>query len=180
MNHIKKSVKHLIWQLINLSLDIIPINLLKVRILKSIFKFKIGSGSSLHFGLRFYRLGNIEIGKNTVINRHCTLDNRGNIIIGSGVSISRFVSIYTAGHSHDGLFSLKISDITIGDNAVIYSHSIICPGVNIGEGSIVYPGSVVTRGIYCAGSVLSGNPAKVIKIIEVNNRSHLYPYLYAM
>jgi acetyltransferase-like isoleucine patch superfamily enzyme len=177
---IKKNIKHLIWQIVNLSLDYIPINSLKVKILNSILKFNINRGSSLHFGLRFYRVGNIEIGENTVINRCCTLDNRGKIKIGSGVSISRFVSIYTSGHFHDESFDLKTEGVEIGDSSVIYSHVIICPGVKLGEGVIVYPGSVVSRGVYGDGSVLSGNPVRVIKIIQVKKRSHSYPHLYAM
>jgi acetyltransferase-like isoleucine patch superfamily enzyme len=53
-------------------------------------------------------------------------------------------------------------DVTIGNHVWIASHSIILKGVNIGENSVVAAGAVVTNS--CPpGSILAGNPARVIK-----------------
>lgn len=50
----------------------------------------------------------------------------------------------------------------IGQNCFIGGHSIILPGVTIGDNCVVAAGSVVTRDVP-AGSVVGGNPAKVIR-----------------
>ncbi len=178
---ILKSVKHFLWNIVNISLDCIPTNEIKVFVLKNIFQFEIGRFSSIHIGLRFYRLGNFSVGDYSVINRGFTLDNRGSVSIGKGVSISRYVTFYTAGHRNDSEFKMWVDHIKVSDNCVIYSNSIILPGVILSEGCIVYPGSVVYKGIYPKGSVLSGNPAIIIKTNTRNVvRSHYYPHLYAM
>jgi len=53
-------------------------------------------------------------------------------------------------------------DVTISNHVWIASHSIILKGVNIGENSVVAAGAVVTSS--CPpGSILAGNPARVIK-----------------
>lgn len=51
--------------------------------------------------------------------------------------------------------------ITVGDDSFIGVRAIILPGVNIGRDCIVGAGSVVTTSVP-DGSVVAGNPAKVI------------------
>ncbi len=53
--------------------------------------------------------------------------------------------------------------IEIGNNVWIGWNCTILKGVNIGSNSIVAAGSVVLAGKYPQGSLLAGNPAKVIK-----------------
>jgi len=52
--------------------------------------------------------------------------------------------------------------ISIGDNVFIGMGACILPGVTIGDGCIVAAYAVVTKDVP-AGSVVGGNPAKVIK-----------------
>ncbi|WP_105213413.1 acyltransferase [Pseudoalteromonas sp. T1lg22] len=86
--------------------------------------------------------------------------------IGDDVTITAGVRIIT----HDGstfLFRQKhpkidvMGPVTIGNNTFIGMNSIIMPGVKIGDNCIVGAMSVVTRSVP-SGSVIAGNPAKVI------------------
>lgn len=55
--------------------------------------------------------------------------------------------------------------VELGDDIWFGANCTILPGVKIGSGSIVAAGAVVTRGDYPAGSILAGNPAKVVKTV---------------
>jgi acetyltransferase-like isoleucine patch superfamily enzyme len=50
----------------------------------------------------------------------------------------------------------------VGRNCFIGGQSLILPGVEIGDGCVVGAGSVVTRDVP-AGSVVAGNPAKILR-----------------
>ncbi len=59
--------------------------------------------------------------------------------------------------------------MTIGNDCWIGGHVTILPGVAIGDGCTIGAGSVVTRDIP-SGSVVVGNPARVIRKIEEPSR----------
>jgi len=59
----------------------------------------------------------------------------------------------------------RLDRIVIEEECFIGDSAIILPGVTIGRGSIVGAGSVVTRSVP-AGSVVAGNPAKVMTTVE--------------
>lgn len=54
------------------------------------------------------------------------------------------------------------ADTFIGERCFIGAHAIILPGIRVGDGSIVGTGSVVTRDVP-PGSIVAGNPAKIIR-----------------
>jgi acetyltransferase-like isoleucine patch superfamily enzyme len=143
--------------------------------------FKLGAGSSIGMGLRFYKTGRVSIGLRSVVNRDCLLDNRDHITIGSDVSIARNVHIYTAGHDPDSpFFEMITSSVIIEDHAVVFARCTIMPGVRIGRGAVVYGGSVVTRDVP-AGTIVGGNPAKPLRMRHAEPLYRLdYPYPLAM
>lgn len=53
----------------------------------------------------------------------------------------------------------------IGDNVIIYPHSIIIGGIKIGNNAIIGAGAVVTKDVP-DNAIVAGNPAKVIKMRE--------------
>lgn len=67
--------------------------------------------------------------------------------------------------THDMPRRIK-TDTRIGKNCFIGARSIILPGVVIGDSCIVGAGSVVTKNID-SGSVVAGNPARVIKSNQI-------------
>ena len=121
--------------------------------------FEVHSGATLQGNVRFFHLGNLQVGKNSVINRGVYLDNRCGIEIGDYVSIAHDVKIYSLGHEiHDDLFSVKGCKVIIEDYVVIFAGAMIMPGVQIGKGAVVMAGAVVTRDVP-AFRIVGGNPA---------------------
>lgn len=59
----------------------------------------------------------------------------------------------------------KMAPIRIGKNVFIGARSIILKGVNIGDGAVVAAGSVVVSDV-AAGTLVAGNPAKLVKHYE--------------
>ena len=113
---------------------------------------------------------NIKIGKNVFINTCCRFQDQGGIEIGDGSLIGHNTTIATLNHDFNPLKrqNLTPSRVKIGKNVWIGSDCTILPGVEIGDGAIIGAGSVVTKSIP-ANTIAVGNPARVIKEIEVNN-----------
>ncbi len=135
--------------------------------LRNIFLFfcgiKVPFSSVIHRKCKFFHIGKIVIGQNSVINFGCYLDNRRGITIGNNTAIAHDTKIYTLGHNIDSAFlETKGAPVKIGDNCFIFSNVLIMPGVTIGDGAIILPGSVVTKDVP-EFSVFGGNPAKFIK-----------------
>src|SRR3972149_4762351 len=109
---------------------------------------KIGKGSRIHIGARFFYPANIRIGEGSIIGDNVFLDGRAKLIIGNHVDIASQVMIYNSEHdinSED--FHAIISPVEIGDFVFIGPKAIILPGVKIGKGVIVAAGAVVTKDV---------------------------------
>lgn len=130
---------------------------------------------------------NIKVGKNTRILT--SISNFGsepylikigdNCTVTSGVKfITHDASIETAlnykkiARVRGELKFEKMGSIKIGDNCMIGVNSIILPGVTIGDNCVVAAGSVVTANVP-SGSVVGGNPAKIISDIETYSKKAL-------
>ncbi len=87
--------------------------------------------------------------------------------IGEGCMLANDIDIRT-GDSHsilDAGTGRRVNfaeDVSIGNSVWIAAHVIILKGVTIGENSVVAAGAVVT-GSCEPGSLLAGNPARVIR-----------------
>ena len=113
---------------------------------------------------------NIKVGENVFINSCCRFQDQGGIEIGNGSLIGHNTTIATLNHDFNPAKrqNLTPSPVKIGKNVWIGSDCTILPGVEIGDGAIIGAGSVVTKSIP-ANTIAVGNPARVIKRIEVNN-----------
>lgn len=111
---------------------------------------------------------NITVGENVFINACCKFQDQGGITIGNNCLIGHNVTIATLNHDFDPAKRANINpnSVTIGDNVWIASDSTILPGIKIGDGAIVGAGSVVTKDVE-KNTIVAGNPARVIKKIEV-------------
>jgi len=123
---------------------------------------KIGKGSTVHVGCRFFSLRNLRIGEDTIIGYRTFLDGRDRLIIGSHVDIASEVMIYNSEHNIDSQdFSAKKEPVEIKDYVFIGPRAIILPGVSIGRGAVVAAGAVVTKNVPDF-AIVGGVPAKVI------------------
>lgn len=137
---------------------------------------KIGKGSSIHMGARFYNPHNIKIGKDTIVGEFSVLDGRAKLSIGDHVDIATEVMIYNSQHDiNEEDFSdpekVELGEVTIGDYVFIGPRAIILPGVNIGKGGVIAAGAVVTKDV-SEYEVVGGVPAQ--KIGERKNKDLHY------
>ena len=113
----------------------------------------------------------MHIGKNAKISRHAHLDfstNPKGIYIGDNTMVVGNVTILAHDHVRNLIVNTKI-----GNNCFLGVYSVIMPGVTIGDGAIIAAGAVVTKDVP-SGSIVVGNPAKVIKSnIIVNDKGQI-------
>lgn len=111
----------------------------------------------MQIGEGTYIFSNVEIGGNgrdpIRIGKHCVLT--GCVILGHDASVSWMM----------GIKESAVKPVVIEDNCFIGFHAIVLMGVTVGKGSIVGAGAVVTKDVP-PGSVVAGNPARVITTVE--------------
>ena len=116
----------------------------------------------------------ITMGDDIWIGYFTLIDGSGGLTIGSKVSISSGVHIYTHDSTefrqHDLVKDpingthIKRAPVVIGNNVQIGANSIIAPGVTIGDNVVIGALSYVNKDIP-SNSVAVGAPCKVIKTI---------------
>lgn len=173
-------IKFFVVEFLNITYQFIPNPLRNLYLF--LYGIKInGINSSIHRKCKFFHIGKMKVGKNSVINFGCYLDNRRGIYIGDNVGIAHNTKIYTLGHNIDSpKFETKGGPVTIEDNVFIFSNSLIMPGITIHEGAIVLAGSVVVKDVP-PYSVVGGNPAKTIRqrSKEISYKQN-YSYWFAL
>ena len=123
---------------------------------------KIGAGSAIHTGARFYDPSNITVGEDSILGEGIVLDGRDSLRIGNHVDIASEVLIYNSHHDiHSDDFHAVSGKVTIGDYVFIGPRAIILPGVTLHKGSVVGAGAVVTKDVP-EFTIVGGVPAKVI------------------
>lgn len=124
----------------------------------------------------------MTIGRQCWIGEYTHITCINKLTIGDGLLTGRFVLISDNNHGssfceeeqrqrpQDRPLSSK-GPITIGNNVWIGDKATILGDVTIGDGSIIAANAVVTKDVP-AYSVVVGNPARVIKQIEITNDSN--------
>lgn len=100
------------------------------------------------------------------------------VSIGDNVTISYNVWFNTHDDSVEAYYKkdvLIVGRISIGDDCFIGVGSILLPGVTLANKCIVGAGSVVTKSFLEEGSVIAGNPARLIcKVDELYKKNERY------
>lgn len=154
--------KFLLVEFLNITYQLVP-NPFRNYYLRMYGIKILGGKSCIHRKCKFFHVGKIIVGKESVINFGCYLDNRRGIYIGNNVGLAHNTKIYTLGHDlNDPKFGSKGSPVHIEDNVFIFSNAMVMPGVTVGEGAIVLAGSVVTKDVE-PWTIVGGNPARKIR-----------------
>jgi acetyltransferase-like isoleucine patch superfamily enzyme len=109
--------------------------------------------------------GRLSLGTRTYINDCATITCFENLRIGSECSIawnSNILDTNIHELSIEGIPRPRSTPVHIGDHVWVGSGATILPGIRIGTGAVIAAGSVVTSDVP-AGSLVAGNPAKVIR-----------------
>ena len=174
MNRILRRIKTILLEFVVMKLHCVgyvPSHHFR-RFFYRLFGMKIGKGSTIHMGARFYDPRNIEIGNDSIIGEGVVLDGRDNLIIGSHVDIASEVMIYNAEHDVQNKdFNAVKKPVIIEDYVFIGPRSIILPGIKIGKSAVVGAGAVVTKDVE-KYLIVGGVPA--MKIGERNIKDPRY------
>ncbi|AFZ20134.1 acetyltransferase (isoleucine patch superfamily) [Allocoleopsis franciscana PCC 7113] len=146
----------------------IPSHMIRLFFYRYCLGLTIGTNSSIFMDAWFDSKKNFNLGKNSVINQNCRLDNRGSITIGENVSISSEVCILTADHDLQSCdFTGRLRPVNIEDYVFIGTRAMILPGVTLGKGCAVAAGAVVTKSVP-PFTIVAGVPAKPIGMRQTN------------
>jgi acetyltransferase-like isoleucine patch superfamily enzyme len=135
---------------------------------KHIFK-KIGKNVKIFHGVEFSYGYNLTIEDDCVVHKYVMLDDRGEIILRKGTSISDYASVYS--HAHDPIDSRVVENrkTEIGPRARLTYHSSVMAGVKVGEDSMLGAMGLATKDM-TECTIFAGIPARQLKTKEEATR----------
>jgi acetyltransferase-like isoleucine patch superfamily enzyme len=127
---------------------------------KHIFK-RIGNNVKIYHGVEFTFGYNLTLEDDVIIHNHVLLDDRGELVIRKGTSISEQAAVFS--HAHDPVEACIIEHrrTEVGPNARITYRSVVMPGVRVGEDSMLGAQAVATRDLE-PHSIVGGVPGRKI------------------
>ena len=118
---------------------------------------KIFHGVEVSFGY------NLTVEDNCTIHKYVLLDDRGEIIIHEGTSISDYANVYSHAHDiNDGMI-VNNHKTEIGPRARITYHATVMSGVRVGEHGLVGSIGVAVKNVE-PFHIVAGVPAKPVKV----------------
>lgn len=128
---------------------------------KHIFK-KIGNNVKIFHGVEFSYGYNLTIEDDCVIHKYVMLDDRGELIIKKGSSISDYAAVFS--HAHDPVDSRVVENrrTEIGPSARVTYHSTVMAGASVGQDAMLGAMGLATRTIP-DHFIVAGIPARSLK-----------------
>ena len=147
--------------------------------------FQVGAGARLVIGdgcrigertRIVVQQGSVEIGAGARLGERCTIVAHSGVTIGAGAWLEDGAVLVDFDHVIDDVEvpiraqPLVATPIVVGERVRIGLGSGVLRGVTVGAGAIVGPHAVVTRDV-APGSIVAGNPARVLRRITPEERS---------
>jgi len=128
---------------------------------RHIFKC-IGRNVKIYHGVEFTFGYNLTLEDDVIIHNHVLLDDRGELIIRKGTSISEHAAVFS--HAHDPVEACIIEHrrTEVGPAARVTYRSLVMPGVHVGQDAMLGAQAVATRDLE-PHSIAGGVPARRIK-----------------
>lgn len=135
---------------------------MRYMLAKHIFKH-IGKNVKIFHGVEVSYGYNLTVEDNCTIHKYVLLDDRGEIIVHEGTSISDYANVYS--HAHDLNDGMIVTNQTteIGPKARITYHAVVLSGVKVGEHGLVGSMGVASKNVE-PYHVVAGVPAKPVKV----------------
>lgn len=129
---------------------------------RHIFKH-VGKNVKIFHGVEFSYGYNLTVEDNCVIHKYTLLDDRGEIIIHEGSSVSDYANVYSHEHDlNDGMIVTN-TKTEIGPRARITYHATVMSGVRVHEHGLLGSLGVATKDIP-PFTISVGIPAKPVKV----------------
>jgi acetyltransferase-like isoleucine patch superfamily enzyme len=140
---------------------------LRAMLGKHIFK-RIGTNVKIYHGVEFTFGYNLTLEDDVIIHNHVLLDDRGELVIRKGASISEHAAVFS--HAHDPVEACIIEHrrTEVGPAARVTYRSLVMPGVRVGEDSMLGAQAVATHDLE-PHSIVGGVPGRKIK---AKNQAH--------
>jgi acetyltransferase-like isoleucine patch superfamily enzyme len=134
---------------------------LRAMLGKHLFK-SIGRNVKIYHGVEFTFGYNLTLEDDVIIHNHAMLDDRGELVIRRGTSISAHAAVFS--HAHDPVEACIIEPrrTEVGPAARVTYRSLVMPGVRVGEDAIVSAQAVATHDVE-DHTIAGGVPARKIK-----------------
>jgi acetyltransferase-like isoleucine patch superfamily enzyme len=132
---------------------------------KHVFKY-LGKNVKIFHGVEVSYGYNLTVEDNCTIHKYVLLDDRGEIIIHEGSSISDYANVYS--HEHDLNDGMIVTNTRteIGPKARITYHSTVMSGVRVHEHGLLGSMGVATKDIP-PYTISVGIPAKPVKVKSI-------------
>ena len=138
---------------------------MRAMLARHIFKH-CGKNVKIFHGVEFSFGYNLTVEDNCTIHKYVLLDDRGEIVIHEGSSISDYANVYS--HAHDLNDGMIVSNhkTEIGPRARVTYHATVLSGVSVGEHGMVGSMGVASKNVE-PFNIVGGIPAKTIKVKSI-------------
>jgi len=135
---------------------------MRYMLAKHIFKY-LGKNVKIFHGVEVSFGYNLTVEDNCTIHKYVLLDDRGEIIIHDGTSISDYANVYSHAHDlNDGMI-VNNHKTEIGPKARITYHATVMSGVTVKEHGLVGSMGVASKDVE-PFHIVGGIPAKPLKV----------------